>query len=69
MSTLEIRELPLVEKFRLMEALWEDMRRRFDSMTVSAEHRRILVERCERARAAPDTLLNWDEVKHTIGQR
>ena len=45
MNTLEIRELPLVEKFRLMEALWEDMRGRVETMTVPEEHHRLLEER------------------------
>ena len=58
MNTLGIRELPLVEKFRLLEALWDDMRGRVETMTVPEEHHRLLEERRARARTAQTTLLD-----------
>ena len=45
MSIAEIHQLPIEEKFRIMEALWDDLRERFDRMQIPEAHKALLDER------------------------
>jgi putative addiction module component (TIGR02574 family) len=68
MSIAEIHQLPIEEKFQIMEALWEDLRDRFERMPIPEAHRALLDERRARVQSGAARLLDWDAVKTTIGR-
>ena len=69
MTTEELKALPVDEKIRLMEAIWEDFRERFDRMEIPQEQKALLDQRRARVREGKARLLDWDSVKGTIGRR
>ncbi|MFM8656937.1 MAG: addiction module protein, partial [Chthoniobacterales bacterium] len=68
MTVAEAKAMPIGEKFQLMEALWEDMRERFESMPVSDEIKTLLDERRVRAARGESKILDWDKVKSALGR-
>jgi len=64
----EIKLMPLAEKLQLMEAIWDDLRERFDAMEVSPEVKALLDSRRARAQKGEVRLVDWDSVKGTIGR-
>jgi putative addiction module component (TIGR02574 family) len=68
MSIAEIRNLPLREKFQIMEAIWDDLSARVDEMSVSPAVRELLDERVERVRNGTAVVHDWDSVKFSIGR-
>jgi len=68
MTVADIAKLSLREKLQLMEAIWEDLRSRVDSLEVPEEHRRILDERRARITSGQSKILDWDQVKHSLGR-
>jgi len=69
MATDEVKALPVDEKIRMMQAIWEDFRERFDRMEIPQEEKDLLDQRRARVREGKARLLNWDSVKGTIGRR
>ena len=63
MTAEEVKALPLHEKLRIMEAIWEDFRERFERMELSPEQKELLGERRARVREGKVRLLGWDSVK------
>lgn len=68
MTIAEAKAMPIGQKFQLMEALWEDMRERFESMPVSEEVKALLDERRERAARGETKLLDWNQIKQALGR-
>jgi putative addiction module component (TIGR02574 family) len=68
MITDEIKRLPIEQKIQIMEALWDDLRERFERAEIPASVRRLLDERRERVHSGQAQLLNWDSIKGTIGR-
>lgn len=68
MTTEEIKALPVEEKFRIMEDLWEDLRERFEEAEIPQEHKDLLDQRRERVRNGEAKVFDWDAVKATIGR-
>ncbi|MFM8683317.1 MAG: addiction module protein [Chthoniobacterales bacterium] len=68
MTVAEAKAMPIGEKFQLMEALWEDMRERFESMPISDEIKTLLDERRARAARGESKILDWDKVKSALGR-
>ena len=68
MSAEEVRALPIARKLQIMEAIWEDLHAQFERLDVSEELRTLLDERRARVRDGSVQLLDWDEVKSTIGK-
>jgi putative addiction module component (TIGR02574 family) len=69
MTMEELKALPVEEKLRMMEAIWEDLRERFDRMDIPQEQKELLDQRRARVREGKARLLDWDSVKGTIGRR
>lgn len=65
----EVNQLPTEEKVLLMEALWADLRERFEAADIPQEHREILDARRSKVEAGEMKVLAWDDVKSTIGRR
>ena len=68
MTTEEIRRLPVEQKFQIMEVIWEDLRERFERFEISPEHKALLDQRRARVESGESQLLDWDDVKSTIGR-
>jgi hypothetical protein len=68
MTVAEAKAMPIRQKFQIMEALWEDMRERFEAMPVSDEVKALLDERRERVARGESKLLDWDKVKSALGR-
>ena len=68
MSISEIADLPLREKFQIMEILWGDMQSSINDAEVPREHQDLLDTRRKRVEAGDAVLLDWDRVKNAVGR-
>ncbi len=68
MSVADVAKLPLREKLQIMEAIWMDLRQHVDTFEVPEEHRRILDARRRRVASGESSLLDWNQVKLSIGK-
>ena len=68
MTVEDVKALPLDRKIQLMEALWEDLRERFERLEVSPQQKDLLDRRRARVKQGAAKLLDWDAVKGTIGR-
>ena len=68
MTTEEIKRLSIEQKIQMMEALWEDLRGRFERSEIPESVKRLLDERRERVRSGHAQLRDWDSVKGTLGR-
>ncbi len=68
MTTDEIKRLPIEQKIQIMEALWDDLRERFERSEIPESIKRLLDERRERVRSGQTQILDWDSVKGTLGR-
>jgi putative addiction module component (TIGR02574 family) len=68
MTTEEVKALPVDRKIQIMEAIWEDLRERFERSEISPEQKQLLDRRRARVREGAAQLLDWDAVKGTLGR-
>lgn len=68
MAVEEVKQLPMRQKFRIMEAIWEDLPERFEALEVSPEVKALLDKRRAGVRDGGSTLLDWDDAKSRIGR-
>ena len=68
MTGRDVKELPVLQKLPIMEAVWEDFRDRFDHLDVPQQQKDLLDQRRARVRGGVAQLLDWDSVKGTIGR-
>ena len=68
MTAEDVKALPIEKKLQIMEAIWEDMRDRFDRWDIPQEQKDLLDGRRARVRDGVSELLDWDSVKGTIGK-
>jgi len=54
---------------QIMEAIWEDLRERFDRLEVTQQQKDLLDRRRARVREGSAQLLDWEAVKGTIEKR
>ncbi len=69
MSAIELSQFTLREKFQIMQSIWEELRDSVDQFEVPQSHKDILDERRRRTENGESRILDWDQVKHTIGMR
>jgi hypothetical protein len=70
MSPTEISQLSLREKFQVMEAIWVDLHDRLaSSKDIPQSHKDLLNARRQRVQCGEAVLREWDQVKHSIGQK
>lgn len=69
MSVTEIKQLPLREKFQILEAIWEDLSDHIADIPVSKAEKKLLDVRLERIASGETQIHDWDEMKHLIGRR
>lgn len=68
MSISDVRNLPLREKFQILEVIWDDLSARIDEMFISPAVQDLLDERVDRMRNGSAEVLDWDSVKFSIGR-
>ena len=68
MTTQEIKNLSIDQKFQIMEAIWEDLRERIEGVEIPQQYKDLLDQRRARVAAGDARLLDWDSVKSTIGR-
>ncbi len=68
MTAQDVRDLPAEEKLRIMAAIWDDMRERFEDAAISRRTIAFLDERKARVARGEARLHEWDEVKNVIGR-
>ncbi len=68
MSVADIQRLPIAEKLRIMEAIWEDLRHNADQVSVPQWHRDLLDARRKSVEENREEILDWDQVKDSIGR-
>lgn len=68
MTVEELKALPTVEKFQIMEVLWEDLRTRSDAAPVSQELKDLLDARRARFRGGVSRMHDWDDVRSSLGR-
>ena len=62
----EIRELPLHDKLRMMEALWDGIAPLEDELDVPDWHKEILDQRDRMVAEGKATFIDWDVAKQQI---
>ena len=68
MTAEDVKALPVDTKIQIMEAIWEDLRDRFDRMEISQEQKNLLDQRRARVRDGEARLLDWESVKGSVGR-
>jgi hypothetical protein len=68
MTADEVRTLPVAQKIQIMEAIWEDLRDRFEQSELPQRLKDLLDQRRARATEGSARILDWDTVKSGIGR-
>ena len=68
MTAADVKALSIEQKIQIMEAIWEDLRERFERLDVSPQQRQLLDDRRARVREGSAKLLDWDSVKGSLGK-
>ena len=66
MTTIDIAELPVAEKLRLMERLWDALRAQAESAVVPTWHQEVLAQRLQRLDSGAETVTPWAQAKERI---
>ena len=64
----EIRQLPLREKLRLMEAIWDDISREEQDLEVPQWHKEMLDERERLLAEGKAQFMDWEEARRQIDE-
>jgi hypothetical protein len=64
----QIRQLPLREKLRLMEVIWDDISREEQELEVPQWHKEILDERERLLADGKAQFQDWEEAKRQIDE-
>ena len=68
MTADEVRTLPVAQKIQIMEAIWEDLRDRFEQSELPQRLKDLLDRRRARVREGTAKVVDWDTVKSSIGR-
>ena len=63
LTTDKLRLLPVAERLRLLEAVWESLADEPDSIEIPDWHREELGRRLEAYRKNPGDLRSWDDIE------
>jgi putative addiction module component (TIGR02574 family) len=69
MTIAEIHQLSLREKLQIMEAIWEDLRAQAGTVPVPNWHKELLDARHQAVAEGREEVLDWDNVKNSLGSR
>ena len=65
----DLKVMTLEEKLLTMRSLWDDMRQNIENSTETEDICTLLDNRVTRIESSEAELLDWDEVKGSIGRR
>lgn len=65
----EIKEMPMDQKLRLIEALWDDIGRHDQDYDSPRWHQEALESTEERRRAGLEEPIDWEAAKERLGKR
>lgn len=69
MNLAEIKKLPLRERFQILDlAPWEDLSDKIEDIELTQADRDLIDAPLSSIKSGETEILNWDVVKHTIGQ-
>jgi hypothetical protein len=68
-AVLDIERMTLEEKLRAMEALWDDLCRREESVPVPQWHKDILDERERAIAEGKARFVDWETAKQRISEK
>lgn len=68
MTSFDVKDLSVIEKFRLLEEIWSDFRDNYENAEIPEEHKELLDHRRKRVADGEAQLRDWDEVKSSIGR-
>ena len=60
--------MPLADKLRLMEVLWEELRTHVEDLPVSEHEKKLLDQRRRAVEAGEEPVLDWEDVKDKLGR-
>lgn len=66
---LQLSEMTVSEKLRLMEALWEDLTRKGEEIESPDWHREVLGDRERRIASGEARFVDWEQAKADIRKR
>lgn len=69
MTVDQVKALSVREKLQIMEAIWEDLRERFEGSDLSDSQKRLLDERRSRVANGDAHMVDWDSVKGSLGRQ
>lgn len=69
MNPADIGHLPVADKLRLMETLWDALCREAERASVPAWHEAVLAERLARLESGREPVSSWSEAKVRIRER
>ena len=64
--TLPLEKMSIEEKIRTMEAIWDDLCRKADSIPSPSLHEDVLIEREERIKKGEEKFIDWSRAKKNI---
>ena len=65
-ATVDLRQMSLVEKMRLMEDLWLDISKHEDAVPSPEWHGEVLAERERKLASGEDSLVDWETAKRQL---
>jgi hypothetical protein len=68
MTAEDVKTMPIVQKLQIMEAIWEDMRDRFEQSELPHRVKDLLDQRRARVREGLAKVVDWDTVKANVGR-
>jgi hypothetical protein len=64
--TLPLERMSTEEKIRAMEAIWDDLCKKADSLSSPSWHKNVLMEREEQIKNGEDEFMDWAQAKKQI---
>lgn len=65
----EVLRLPVVERLRLVEAIWDSIAEQGDAVPLTDAQRAELDRRVAEHEADPDDVVPWEDIKASITKR
>lgn len=65
-SRLPLEKMSVEEKIQAMEAIWDDLCDRADSLTSPAWHGEVLADRDSALQGGDDEVIDWETAKQNI---
>lgn len=68
-SPVDLKQMTVPDKLRLMEALWDELCSREEEIPLPDWHRRVLDERERQIKEGKATFSDWETAKERIAKR